>query len=90
MEYLAAGLPVVYPRLGDLPDLVADAGVGYEPGSLDALANALEALLRDEDLRSRCAAAARRRAPALTWDAAAAAVEDVLTAVVTSGTEISR
>ena len=90
MEYLAAGLPVVYPVLGDLPELVGDAGVGYEPGSLDALTNALETLVGDTTLRSRCASAALLRAPTLTWDAAAAAVEDVLTTVVAAATEISR
>jgi glycosyltransferase involved in cell wall biosynthesis len=90
VEYLAAGLPVVYPRIGDLPDLVADAGIGYDPGNPDALRCALAELARDSDLRAAHASAAALRAPGLSWDATARRIEDLLQQLAASGTRTSR
>jgi glycosyltransferase involved in cell wall biosynthesis len=84
VEYLAAGLPVVHPDLGDLTEMVADAGIAYEPSSPIGLAAALDLMLRDATLRRRCAAAARTRAPLFSWDTTAAAVQDVLDSVVSA------
>jgi glycosyltransferase involved in cell wall biosynthesis len=87
-EYLAAGLPVVHPRLGDLCDMVGDAGVAYDPKERAGLASALEQVLGDPVLRRRCRAAARSRARACSWDATAAAVEDVLRAVLRTRSDV--
>jgi len=69
IEAMAAGLPVVYPRSGGVPELVGDeAGIGVAhpdtwardvPPSPDVLADAVERVLAD---RSHFAAAARARA----------------------------
>ena len=69
IEAMAAGLPVVYPRSGGVPELVGDdAGIGVphpdgferdEPPSADALADALLRVLAD---LPAYAAAARSRA----------------------------
>ena len=77
-EYLAAGLPLVASRQGDLPDLVGDAGLLVTPDDVDELRQALRGLLSDPPLRNRMQGAARQRARARTWDEAAAQVESVL------------
>lgn len=62
-EYMAAGLPVVAPRIERLGRIVRDGreGVLYEAGDPGALARALDSL-RDPLRRRRLGAAARRRA----------------------------
>ncbi len=72
IECMAAGLPIVTTAQGDLPEVVADAGVVVEPGDHQALAAAVEALLRNEPLRRGLGARGRERAfSRLTWDRAA-------------------
>jgi glycosyltransferase involved in cell wall biosynthesis len=59
LEALAAGLPVVQPRLGGFPELIeaTQGGVLYEPNTPEALAAALGELLAD---RSRARELGRR------------------------------
>jgi glycosyltransferase involved in cell wall biosynthesis len=66
-EYLAAGVPVVYPDQGGLHDLVGDAGLGYPPGSCERLADRLIRLLSEHTLRRDMAEAAQRRGDELDW-----------------------
>lgn len=49
IEAMASGVPVVQPRLGAFPEIVESTGGGilYAPNTADALAAALESLLRD-------------------------------------------
>jgi glycosyltransferase involved in cell wall biosynthesis len=60
-EYMAAGLPVVAARAGQLAGLIDDGANGllYEPGDTAALAAALDRLRLDPDLRARLGRAAR-------------------------------
>jgi glycosyltransferase involved in cell wall biosynthesis len=55
MEAMAAGLPVVASRLSGIPELVTDgvSGLLVPPGDPTALADALQRLAGDADLRSR-------------------------------------
>lgn len=55
IEALAAGCPVVATRVGGVPDVVEDGVTGYlvEPRDTQALADRLEQLARDPELRSR-------------------------------------
>jgi glycosyltransferase involved in cell wall biosynthesis len=77
-EYLAAGLPVVASRQGDLPVMLDGAGILFEPGDGAALVDAVRTLATDRELRSRFAHAARIRAQSLSWSAVAARLEDVI------------
>lgn len=75
-EAMAAGLPVVGWRAGNLPYLARDGieGAVVDPGDVDALARALQTLADDDGLRAAMARAARERASAFpTWDETAAA-----------------
>jgi glycosyltransferase involved in cell wall biosynthesis len=79
MEYLAAGLPVVASRQGEIPEIVGDAGLLIRPDDVHALRDGLRTLLADPARRRAMAEAARRQARLLTWDVTATRVETVLT-----------
>ncbi|BBK41833.1 hypothetical protein STVA_18530 [Allostella vacuolata] len=77
LEAMAAGVPVVGPRLGGLPEVVGEGGLLFHPGrSADAAAKIL-ALLRAPLRRRRMAAAARRRAGRFSEAAAVAGYESL-------------
>jgi glycosyltransferase involved in cell wall biosynthesis len=70
-EAMAAGLPVVGWRAGNLPSLADDGreGLVLEPGDVGGLASALERLAEDADYRESLAASAIERGGGLpTWD----------------------
>jgi glycosyltransferase involved in cell wall biosynthesis len=63
VEAMAAGRPVIASRIGGVPYTVADGATGLlcEPGNPDDLAEKLEQLLDDPELRQRMGDAGRRR-----------------------------
>jgi glycosyltransferase involved in cell wall biosynthesis len=63
IEALAAGKPVVSTAVGGVPDVVRDGVDGFlaPAGDTDALAERLERLARDPELRARMGAAGRER-----------------------------
>lgn len=63
MEAMAAGVPVVAPRVGGIPELVQDGqtGVLFGPGDWDGLAEAVQRLLSDPVLRERVVQGGRAR-----------------------------
>jgi glycosyltransferase involved in cell wall biosynthesis len=74
-EAMAAGLPVVGWRAGNLPHLATDGEEGMlaDPGDVAALRHALARLAGDEGLRRRMGSAAARRAGERpTWEQSAA------------------
>jgi glycosyltransferase involved in cell wall biosynthesis len=62
MEAMAAGVPVVATRIAGIPELVHDgrSGLLVAPGDVNEMANAVNRLLGDAELRNRFAIAARR------------------------------
>jgi glycosyltransferase involved in cell wall biosynthesis len=92
-EAMAAGLPVVGWRAGNLPNLATHEveGLILEPGDRRALTAALARLAADEPLRRRLGAAARLRAQAFpTWDETAALVVSSIAQVVASARAAER
>lgn len=70
-EYLAMALPVVAPEIGDVGRLLdhGSSGLLYEPGDSTGLADELERLVRDADLRSELGRAGRDRVlESWTWE----------------------
>jgi glycosyltransferase involved in cell wall biosynthesis len=87
-EAMAAGLPVVGWRAGNLPHLAEDGREGLlaSPGDVAALGVALAHLAGDEDLRRRMAvAAAGRAADRPTWAQSAAMFFGALHEAVSAG-----
>ena len=82
VEYLAAGLPVVASEQGDLAHLVGKAGLMVSPDDAVELADALDKVLGDPELRRAMHFAARRHAAGMSWYAAAAQVETALISAV--------
>ncbi|HYI46073.1 MAG TPA: glycosyltransferase family 4 protein [Actinomycetota bacterium] len=58
-EAMARGVPPVVSNRGGLPELVQDSALVTIPGDPEDLARAIEALRRDDELRSRASRAAR-------------------------------
>jgi glycosyltransferase involved in cell wall biosynthesis len=84
-EALAAGLPTVGWRSGNLPNLITDGRVGclIEPGDVTALAACLLRLATDDGWREELRRGARRRGRTLpTWDYAAGRFFAALSALV--------
>ncbi|AZN70677.1 glycosyltransferase family 1 protein [Georhizobium profundi] len=79
-EAMAAGLPIVGYRAGAVPDLVpAEAGTLVAPGDIDALTEALGALIRDGAHRERLADGAYRVGQSLPdWPETAALINDTV------------
>ncbi|MGI8438278.1 MAG: glycosyltransferase family 4 protein, partial [Chthoniobacterales bacterium] len=63
LEAMASARPVVSTTVAGIPESVVDGATGFlvSPNDSEALANALENLLRDADLRGRLGAAGRVR-----------------------------
>lgn len=69
LEYMAAGLPVVTTRQGDIPELLDEAGVAVPPGDPDALTRAVVELLADPERRREMGQRGRERViGSFTWD----------------------
>jgi glycosyltransferase involved in cell wall biosynthesis len=71
VEAAACGCPAIATTASPLPELLAGGGVFVPPGDDGALLAAMRRLATDERERSAMGAAARMRASALSWDAAA-------------------
>ena len=79
-EALAHGLPVIACEVGPVPELVGEeTALLVPPGDVEALSGALGLLLKEDALRDRMSAAARRRARRLPrWKDTAAGFLRVL------------
>lgn len=70
-EYMAAGVPVVASRIGQIPQIISQGQTGLlvPPGDPAALAEAIKRLKQDQGLSRRIAAAAREQAIAAhSWE----------------------
>jgi glycosyltransferase involved in cell wall biosynthesis len=79
LEAMAAGCPVVAPRAGGIPSLLAhgDTGFLYRAGDLVDAVALIRALLADQRLHSRVAQAARREVEGRNWEQSVARVRQV-------------
>ncbi len=71
VEAASVGTPVIATVQSPLPELLAGGGRFVPPGSVDAIAEAMEELLDVPGLRPALGDAARVQARRLTWEAAA-------------------
>ncbi|MGH9025556.1 MAG: glycosyltransferase family 4 protein [Acidimicrobiia bacterium] len=71
LEAMACGAPVVTSDRSALPESAGDAGVLVDPASVEAVADAVLALLDDPDRRTELRRRGRARAAGFSWDVAA-------------------
>ena len=68
LEAMASGLPVVVLKAGGAYESVADGETGFVVEDMDQYEKRLEQLIRDEKLRLRLGANARRYAEGQNWN----------------------
>ncbi len=71
LEAFAAGCPVITSNVSSLPEVAGDAAVLIDPKNADELANQLNRLLNDSDLRRKISDKGRERARGFTWERSA-------------------
>jgi glycosyltransferase involved in cell wall biosynthesis len=64
---MAAGVPVLAGRAGSLPEVLGDAAVFVDPLDDDAIADGLQGLLDDPDLRMQFVARGREHIRRYEW-----------------------
>jgi alpha-1,3-rhamnosyl/mannosyltransferase len=67
LEAMGAGVPVVAARAGALPETLGDAAVLVDPDDVEALADALDRVVHDDDLRRDLVAEGCRRVDRYGW-----------------------
>jgi glycosyltransferase involved in cell wall biosynthesis len=82
LEGLAFGAPVVAADGSALTEVVADAGIVFPAGDVDALTRAIERVLGDDALRAELRRRGPERAGMLTWEASALAHVDAFQGAV--------
>ena len=87
LEAMACGTPVVASRAGGMRELVRhnETGLLCEPADAAALAEALDAVLRDPQRAGRMGEAGASRARLFTWDASAVRLAAVYADVALAG-----
>jgi glycosyltransferase involved in cell wall biosynthesis len=82
LEALACGTPVVVSNVSALPEVVDDAALQVSPLDVEALADAMERLLRDDRLRADLRERGLERAAQFSWEKAARQTVEVYHRVV--------
>jgi glycosyltransferase involved in cell wall biosynthesis len=77
LEAMACGTPVVTSDRPSLPEVVGEAGLMVEATDSKALAEAMERVLMDENLRGEMREKGLKQAEKFTWEAAAEKLLDV-------------
>ena len=73
LEAMACGTPVACSRRGSLPEVAGSAALLFDPSSVEAIRDALDAVLADSQRREELSRLGLEQAARFTWDAAARA-----------------
>ena len=68
LEAMAAGTPVLTSNVSALPEVAGDAAVLVDPADVDSIADGMEKLLRDDELRNVLRGRGRARAKRFSWE----------------------
>lgn len=82
LEAMAAGCPVACSNRGSIPEVVADAGLYFDPADVDDMRQALESIVSDGLLRERLVAAGTVRAASFSWERCASQTMDIYRSLV--------
>ena len=67
IEAMAVGLPIACSNRGPMPEVLADAGVYFNPEDADSIAQAIEQIIQSPELRLTIAKKAKLLAEDYTW-----------------------
>jgi glycosyltransferase involved in cell wall biosynthesis len=81
LEAMACGAPVVAANATAIPGVCGDAALYFDPTSVEAMASAIDSVLRDAEMRSRLVCAGRRRAATFGRERAVRKIAEVMHAV---------
>lgn len=102
LEAMASGVPVLTSNVCSLPEVVGDAAILVDPVSVESIAQGIQQIAADSDLRAQLSAKGLARTQQFTWEATAARVARILdlalgvstietrSAAFTAATEINR
>lgn len=82
LEAMSAGAPVACSNTAAMPEVIADAGLLFDPYDIDDISAKIDQLLRDSSLRKRLSEKALIRSRQFTWERTAQETADVLRAAV--------
>jgi glycosyltransferase involved in cell wall biosynthesis len=82
LEAMASGAAVVSSNSTSIPEVAGDAALLVDPRSLDDNIGALEAVIRDEQLRASLRGRGKVRAQGFTWGVSAARLQDLYSEVL--------
>ncbi|MBV9711146.1 MAG: glycosyltransferase family 4 protein [Ktedonobacteraceae bacterium] len=71
LEAMACGAPVITSNTSSLPEVAGDAALLVDPNDISALAQAIQTLLEDKQLRSELVQKGYQQAKKYTWDRSA-------------------
>lgn len=77
LEAMACGTPVITSSVSSLPEVAGDGALLVDPRDTDALASALQRILRDKEFRQDLSRRASQRAQLFTWEQTARKTLDV-------------
>jgi glycosyltransferase involved in cell wall biosynthesis len=77
LEAMRRGVAVACADASALPEVAGDAALLFDPTSVDAIADAVGRLVRDEALRAELAQRGREQAASFSWERAARETVDV-------------
>lgn len=77
LEAMAYGCPVLCSNRSSIPEVVGDAGLYFEPESVDSMADAMEHVASVAEFRKDLSVRGRERAKLFSWDRCAARTMEV-------------
>jgi glycosyltransferase involved in cell wall biosynthesis len=85
LEAMACGVPVITSKVSSLPEVVGNTGLLIDPHDAEALAQAIQTLVLDADLRRDLSLKALARSREFTWDRCMAQTVDAYRHVLHNG-----
>jgi glycosyltransferase involved in cell wall biosynthesis len=77
LEAMACGTPVITSNVASLPEVTGDAALLIDPFSVDAIADAIERIINDKNLRAELSQKGIKHASQYSWDNSVKIISDL-------------